>query len=171
MDIYSYICDISKNTRFAGSDGAKATKDYLVAFLDECGVKYKVSYSKMPNWSLNGTPQIEVVKPESYQFTAFPAIFSLPTEGYIEGQLITAGTIKMLDAFDWDKYAIVNNGIEIAYIIFEARQGKPIKKIAKAAGISKQAYRSFETPFANPAFNALSSIAKALGKNLEIRLV
>ncbi|MDR0517052.1 MAG: type II toxin-antitoxin system HicB family antitoxin [Fibromonadaceae bacterium] len=61
--------------------------------------------------------------------------------------------------------------IEIAYMLFEARKGKPIAKVAKEAGISKQAYRSFETPFANPTFNALSSIAKALGKNLEIRLI
>jgi len=29
----------------------------------------------------------------------------------------------------------------------------------------------FETPFANPTFNTLSNIAKALGKNLEVRLV
>jgi len=69
-------------------------------------------------------------------------------------------------------YAIpVNPEVEIAYMIFEARQNKPIAKVAKDAGISKQAYRSFETPFANPTFNALSNIAKALGKNLEVRLV
>jgi len=69
-------------------------------------------------------------------------------------------------------YAIpVKPEIEIAYMLFEARQGKPIAKVAKEAGISKQAYRSFETPFANPTFNTLSNIAKALGKNLEVRLV
>ena len=69
-------------------------------------------------------------------------------------------------------YAIpVDEEVEIAYIIFEARQGKPIEKVAKAAGISKQAYLNFETPFCNPAFNTLSNIAKALGKRLEIRLM
>jgi len=69
-------------------------------------------------------------------------------------------------------YAIpVKPEIEIAYMIFEARQNKPIAKVAKEAGISKQAYRSFETPFANSTFNTLSNIAKALGKNLEIRLI
>jgi predicted RNase H-like HicB family nuclease/DNA-binding XRE family transcriptional regulator len=66
---------------------------------------------------------------------------------------------------------LVEPEVEIAYIIFEARQDKPIEKIAKAAGISKQAYRCFETPFGNPAFSTLSNIAKALGKHLEIRLV
>ena len=45
------------------------------------------------------------------------------------------------------------------------------EQVAKEAGISKQAYRSFETPFANPTFNTLSNIAKALGKNLKVRLV
>jgi hypothetical protein len=44
-------------------------------------------------------------------------------------------------------YAIpVKPEIEIAYMIFEARQGKHF-------------------PFANPTFNTLSNIAKALGKN------
>jgi predicted RNase H-like HicB family nuclease/DNA-binding XRE family transcriptional regulator len=69
-------------------------------------------------------------------------------------------------------YAIpVEEEVEIAYIIFEARQGKSIEKVARAAGISKQVYRTFETPFCNPAVNTLSNIAKALGKRLEIRFV
>ena len=116
-DIFSNLYEISKHTRFPDSNGSKNTRNYLTNFLDSCNLPYEYSYSKMPNWSLKGMPIVEVTSPERYQFKALPAIFSLPTDGYVEGQLIASDKIKMLDAFDWDKYAIKCNDIDVAYII------------------------------------------------------
>jgi predicted RNase H-like HicB family nuclease/DNA-binding XRE family transcriptional regulator len=68
-------------------------------------------------------------------------------------------------------YAIsVNPEIEIAYLIFGARQGKSKVQAAKALGISKEAYQRFETPLGNPTWETLNRVVKALGKRLEIRL-
>jgi antitoxin HicB len=68
-------------------------------------------------------------------------------------------------------YAIpVQPDIELAYLIFEARQNRPVAKVAKAAGLSKEAYQRFETPRGNPTWDMLNVLAKALGKHLEVRL-
>ncbi len=61
--------------------------------------------------------------------------------------------------------------IEIAYKIFEARRGKKKSQVAKAAGMTPQAYQRFETPTGSPSVETLYRIAAALGKKLEISFV
>ena len=61
--------------------------------------------------------------------------------------------------------------VEIAYKIFEARRGMTKAKVAKAAGMTPQAYQRFETPKGSPSVDTLYRIAAALGKRLEVRLV
>ena len=58
--------------------------------------------------------------------------------------------------------------VEIAYKIFEARRGKKKAQVAKAAGMTPQAYQRFETPKGSPSVETLYRIANALGKRLEI---
>lgn len=59
--------------------------------------------------------------------------------------------------------------VEIAYKIFEARRGTAKAKVARAAGMTPQAYQRFETPKGSPSVETLYRIAAALGKRLEIR--
>ncbi|MBR4915803.1 MAG: type II toxin-antitoxin system HicB family antitoxin [Fibrobacter sp.] len=58
--------------------------------------------------------------------------------------------------------------VEIAYKIFEARRGMKKSQVAKAAGMTPQAYQRFETPNGSPSVETLYRIANALGKKLEI---
>jgi predicted RNase H-like HicB family nuclease/DNA-binding XRE family transcriptional regulator len=79
---------------------------------------------------------------------------------------------KVLPNAKKNLYAIdVHPELEIAYRLFEARRGKTKQEVAKAAGMTKQAYQRFETPAGNPTIATLYRLAKACGKHLEIRLV
>ena len=115
--IFLHIQELSKHTRFVGSDGAEKARNYITSFLEQCNISYNYSYSEIPNWSLIEMPQIEILSPESITVKSLPAIFSLPSDGWIEGELVSSGTIKMLDSFYCDKYSIVICGYEVAYII------------------------------------------------------
>jgi antitoxin HicB len=61
--------------------------------------------------------------------------------------------------------------LEVSYRLFEARRGLTQGKVAKAAGITQQAYQKLESPRANPTVRTLSKVAKAIGKRVEIRFV
>jgi Iap family predicted aminopeptidase len=71
----------------------------------------------MPNWSLIEMPQVEITSPEQISLKALPAIFSLSSDGWIEGELVSDGTIKILESFNVDKYTIRDTGFEVAHII------------------------------------------------------
>ena len=79
---------------------------------------------------------------------------------------------KTMPESEKDLYPIaLSPKIEIAYKIFEARRGKKKSQVAKAAGMTPQAYQRFETPAGSPSVETLYRIASALGKKLEIAFV
>jgi antitoxin HicB len=61
--------------------------------------------------------------------------------------------------------------LEVSYRLFEARRGLTQGTVAKAAGITQQAYQKLESARSNPTVRTLSRVAKAVGKRVEIRFV
>jgi antitoxin HicB len=71
-----------------------------------------------------------------------------------------------------DMHAIeINPRLEVSYRLFEARRGLTQGTVAKAAGITQQAYQKLESARGNPTVRTLAKVAAALGKRVEIRFV
>jgi len=116
-NILSHINKLSENTRFSGTEGNFLAKDYITNFLSSINVKYDFSYGSMPKWSLNGIPKVEFLSPETFEIEGIPAMFSVSSDGIVEGELVASDPIKMLESYEWDKYRVTQCGYEVGYII------------------------------------------------------
>lgn len=115
----SLIENMCVSPRFPGSDGSLHARNIIISHLQEMNIKYNLFFSTIPKWIVDGTPSIEFLVPEKLRVEAIPAVFSPPTpiEG-IEGKVLNAGQLKMLDSFDWERYSIVGADRNIlAYLI------------------------------------------------------
>lgn len=61
--------------------------------------------------------------------------------------------------------------IATACRLFEARRGKKASAIAELMNVEPIAYLRLEKPNSNPTLKTLAKVAKALGKNLDIRFI
>jgi len=115
----SIIKKLCVTPRFVGSAGSILARKLIISELERLGYKYSLSSTYVPNWNINGFPELQFLKPEKLEVRGIPAIFSPPTppEG-VEGKVIPAGYITMLDSFNWERYAVIDeSGEVVAYLI------------------------------------------------------
>lgn len=133
---------------------AKIEKDKDMGFV--------VSFPDLPNVNAFGSTRKEALKQAKEALDA-----AMECDLELGNTFIMSTTLP-----DADKglFAIeLSPKIEIAYKIFEARRGMKKAQVAKAAGMTPQAYQRFETAKNSPSVETLYRIAAALGKKLEIR--
>lgn len=65
----------------------------------------------------------------------------------------------------------VEDGLAIAYSIFEARRGKSAASVARSMGVSRQSFKHYENARLSMSISNLIKVAKALDKRVEIRFV
>lgn len=119
QSIFDKVKEISCYTRFPGTEGSTRSLRYIVSFLEGQNVDSSMSITKIPNWILISNPTVKCLSNHKIDFKAIPAMFSYPSpkEG-VEGYLKAAGTIKMLDSFDWEQFAITSREDELlGYLI------------------------------------------------------
>lgn len=115
----SIIEKLCVTPRFIGSAGSIQARKLIISKLARLGYKYSLFSAFVPNWSINGFPELQFLKPEKLRITGIPAIFSPPTppEG-VEGKIVPVGDITMLDSFNWERYAVIDkNEKTVAYLI------------------------------------------------------
>ena len=65
----------------------------------------------------------------------------------------------------------VDDGLAVAYSIFEAYRGKSAASVARTMGISRQAFRYIESAKLSLSLSKLIKVAEALDKHIEIQFV
>jgi hypothetical protein len=133
-DMISLIKKICVSPRFIGSEGSLHAREIITSRLQKAGYKYTLFFTVAPKWSINGLPTIQFLAPEKIKINEIPAIFSPPTtsEG-IEGKIIDAGHLTMLESFDWERYAIISTNEEILGYLISTSYGAQMQPLPPEA--------------------------------------
>lgn len=129
----------------------------------------------------------KIVKTDGVFIVSFPDIESVNTygetieealenaqdalNGALESDFERGFTLPAQKEYNGKNYypIVVLPHLEIAYTLKTLRNGKSQSEIAKALGISYQAYQKLENPRkCNPTIKTLEKISAVLGKKLEV---
>ena len=116
MEILHQLCT---NSRFYGSVGCNLARGFIKSFLTNQGYQYDLYSTSLPGWSINGLPSIRFTEPEPFEIKGIPAILSHPTPSAgFKGRVSYDGKITMLESYEWDKFAIIDeNNKKLGYLI------------------------------------------------------
>lgn len=118
-DVLRIIEELAKGPRFLCNQGALLARELITKRLNENGIENRLAFATKPKWSINHPPVVHFYTPENVTIEGIPLIYSEPTgEQGAEGVVLEDGKIKMLEAFDWDKFKLVaDDGRIVAYLI------------------------------------------------------
>lgn len=109
---------IRRGPRFLGTPNEAEARNYILDSLAETSARVEEHEFGYQGWSLIEPPQLQVISPSFYTFPCEAMIRcgSTPLEG-ISGRLQYIGTHKVIEEFQWEKFAVVDpDGAFIAYI-------------------------------------------------------
>lgn len=104
--------------RFLGTPNEVEARNTILDSLAKTTARVEEHEFSYQGWALSERPQLRVVAPSPYTFPCEAMIYcgATPPEG-IQGALQYIGKHKVMDAFEWEKFAVVGPGGDfLAYI-------------------------------------------------------
>ncbi|MFC1786671.1 M28 family metallopeptidase [Halobacteriota archaeon] len=116
LEMLEILC---KEPRPAGSFRISEIKDYLSYTLSKLGYDVQVQTSPFESWELIEEPRVKFLKPTEIEISCIPVVWSGSiSEAEVVGKLEPAGKIKTFEAYEWDRYAVINSeGEALVYLI------------------------------------------------------
>ncbi|MEW6528673.1 MAG: M28 family peptidase [Candidatus Micrarchaeota archaeon] len=110
MENYTEIMQIlCKFPRPAGSSQIKEIKSYLLSMLSKMNYCVQVQTVVFEGWELIKEPRVKFVEPVEKEAKCMPVVWSSSiSKDKISGKLEYVGKIKTFEAYEWERYAIVN---------------------------------------------------------------